>query len=128
MSWCLFFIKLTARAGTLLERDSSTVVSAFCEFSKIFRRTFWRTPLGNPWCFLFFVFFSQINEGFFSVSIWVFFHKHSWFTEQEGISVTPLYHFHPVHRHLHISRAITAEWSPFHIAAGLELWLRSASC
>ena len=119
LSWCLFFIKLMARAGTLLERDSSTVFSAFCEFSKISRRTFWRTALGNPWCFLLFVSFSQINEGFFSVSLWVFFHEHSRFTEQNGISVTPLYHFHSLHRHLHISRVITAEWSSFHIAAEL---------
>ena len=51
-------------------------------------------------------------------SIWVFFHKHSRFTGQqgkgEGIYLTPLYHFHPLHRHLDISRAITAESSPLH--------------
>ena len=28
---------------------------------------------------------------------------------REGISVTPHYHFHPIDRHLDISRAITAE-------------------
>ena len=33
-----------------------------------------------------------------------------------GIYLTPLYHFHPLHRHLDISRAITAESSPLHIA------------
>ena len=32
--------------------------------------------------------------------------------EGEGISLTPHYHFHPLHRHLDISRAITAESSP----------------
>ena len=38
-----------------------------------------------------------------------------------GISLTPHYHFHPLHRHLDIRRAITAESSPLHIAsAGLE--------
>ena len=41
----------------------------------------------------------------------VFFHEHSRITGQQGkgkgFSVTPLYHFHPLHRHLDISRAIT---------------------
>ena len=54
------------------------------------------------------------------IPIWVFFHKHSWFTEQQGkgeaIFLTPLYHFHPLHRHLDISRVVTAESSPLHIA------------
>ena len=31
--------------------------------------------------------------------------------------LTPLYHFHPLHRYLDISRAITAESSPLHIAS-----------
>ena len=51
-------------------------------------------------------------------SIWVFFHEHSRFTgnqgKEEGISLTPFYHFHPLHRHLDISRVITAENSPLH--------------
>ena len=53
--------------------------------------------------------------------IWIFFHEHSRFTGQqgkgEGIYLTPLYHFHPPHRHLGISRAITADSSPLHIAS-----------
>ena len=57
---------------------------------------------------------------FFFFSIWVFFHEHSRFTGQqrkgEGIYLTLLYHFHPLHRHLDISRVITAESSPLHIA------------
>ena len=56
----------------------------------------------------------------FFFSVWVFFHEHSQFTGQqgkgEGIYLTPLYRFHPLHRHLDISRAITAESSPLHIA------------
>ena len=39
-------------------------------------------------------------------SIWVFFHEHSRFSGQqrkgEGISLIPLYHFHPLHRRLDI--------------------------
>ena len=52
---------------------------------------------------------------FFFFSIWVFFHEHSRFTGQqgkgEGIYLTPLYHFHQLHGHLGISRAITARKS-----------------
>ena len=61
-----------------------------------------------------------LHDNFFFFSIWVFFHEHSRFTGQqgkgEGIFLTPLYHFHPLHRHLDISRAITAGSSPLHIA------------
>ena len=58
---------------------------------------------------------------FIVFSIWVFFHKHSRFSREKrrGICLTPLYHFHPLHRHLEISRGITAESSPLH-TAGLE--------
>ena len=54
-------------------------------------------------------------------SIWVFFHEHSRFRGQqekgETIFLTPLYHFHPFHRHLDIGCAITAESSLLHIAS-----------
>ena len=71
----------------------------------------------------------------FFFSMWVFFHEHSRFTGQhgkgEGIYLTPLYHFHPLPRHLDISQAITAESSPLHIASSRtrtgNLWLPSAS-
>ena len=58
-------------------------------------------------------------------SIWVFFHKHSRITglqgKEEGISLFPQYHFHPLHRQLDISRATTAESSPCtYPAAGLK--------
>ena len=61
----------------------------------------------------------QASDGFFFFFyIWVFFHEHSRFTGQQGkgevIYLTPLCHFHPLHRHLDISRAITAESSPLH--------------
>ena len=48
----------------------------------------------------------------------IFFHECSRFTglqrKGETISLTSLYHFHSIHRH--ISRSITAECSPLHIA------------
>ena len=54
-------------------------------------------------------------------SLLVFFYKQSRITGQqgkgEGISLTPHCHFHPLHRHLDISREITAESSPLHIAS-----------
>ena len=63
------------------------------------------------------------KTSFFSV--WVFFHEHSLFTGQQGggggYFFNPLYHFHLLHRHFDISRVITAESSPLHVAAGLEL-------
>ena len=44
-----------------------------------------------------------------------FFHEHSRFTGHQGKgkadSLNPLYHFYPLHRHLDISRTITAESS-----------------
>ena len=52
--------------------------------------------------------------------MWAFFHEHSRITglqgKGEGISLTPHYHFHSLHGHLDISRAIAAKSSPLHIA------------
>ena len=62
----------------------------------------------------------------FVFSIWVFFHNHSRITrlqEKGGISLTPHYHFHPLHRHLDISQAITAGRSPLRI--GSSSWTRT---
>ena len=54
-------------------------------------------------------------------SIWFFFHEYSRITglqgKGEGISLTPHYYFHPLHTHLDISRAITAESRPLQIAS-----------
>ena len=64
---------------------------------------------------------STRSEDLFFFSIWVFYHDHSRITgpqgKGEGISLTPHYHFHPLHRHLDISRVITAESSPLHVAS-----------
>ena len=53
------------------------------------------------------------------VSVGVFFHDHSRITgllgKEEGISLTPYYHFHPLHRQLDINRAVTAGGSLLHI-------------
>ena len=54
-------------------------------------------------------------------STWVFFHENSWIAgmqgKRKGISLTTHYYFHPLHRHLDISRAITADGSPLRIAS-----------
>ena len=89
--------------------------------------------LGN-FRIIFVSYFRQVYNFFF-FSIRVFFHEHSRITglqgKGEGISFTPLYHFHPLHRHLDISRAITAESSPLHKASSRtrtgNLWSPSAS-
>ena len=50
-----------------------------------------------------------------------FFHKHWWFTGQQGkgetTSLTPLYHFYLLHRHSDISWVITAESLHLHITS-----------
>ena len=68
-------------------------------------------------------------------SFWFFFHEHSEFTGQQGkgeaISLSTLYHFHPLHRHLDISWAVNAENSALHIGSSRagtgNLWFPSAS-
>ena len=61
-------------------------------------------------------------------SIWVFFHGYSGCTGQqgkeEGIYVTPFYHFHLLHRQLDIIQTITAKSSPLHIASS---WTRTGN-
>ena len=60
--------------------------------------------------------FLEKNEFFFYL---VFFHEYSRFTGQQGkveaISLTP--NLFPLHRHLYISRVITAENLPLHITS-----------
>ena len=72
---------------------------------------------GNQTLLVFFFIFLSL----FFFSIWVFFHEHSRITglqwKGEGISLTPNYHFHPLHRHLGIGRAITARSSALRIAS-----------
>ena len=71
----------------------------------------------------------------FLFSIEVFFHEHSRITglkwKGEDVSLTPHYHFHPLYRHLDISRAVTAESSPLHIGSSRTRtgnpWFPSAS-
>ena len=77
----------------------------------------------------------RARRNIYIFSIWILFHEHSQFTGQqekgEAISLTSLYHFHPLHRHLDISRAITAGSSPLHLASSRirtgKLWFPSAS-
>ena len=79
-------------------------------------------------------FSTKFSHHEFFFSIWVLSHEHSRITglqrKGEGIPLTPHYHFHPLYRHLDISRAITAESSPLHIASSRtrtgNLWFSSA--
>ena len=64
-----------------------------------------------------FVFFFCIFLFCFIFSVCVFLYEHSQFTNSRGRGgcfLSPLYHFHPPHRHYHINRDITAESSPQH--------------
>ena len=82
--------------------------------------------------FLLFIFFYL---GFLPWKVCTYVHFHAHITRQQGkgeaISLTPLSHFHPVYRHLNISREITVEGSPLHIAHSQtwtgNLWFLSAS-
>ena len=85
--------------------------------------------LDSRYCHSFF----EVCDFFF---IWVFFHDYSRTTGLQGrgesISLTPHYHIHPLHRHLDISRLITADSSSLHIGSSRtrtgNLWFPRASC
>ena len=64
---------------------------------------------------------AAISIHIYFFSIWFFSWNHSQITglqeKEEGISITPYYHSHSLHRHLDINRAITTESSPLHIGS-----------
>ena len=69
-----------------------------------------------------------IYLGFLSQTIMI----HTTAEKEEAIYLTPFYHFHPLHRHLNITRATTAESLPLCIAStGTQsgnLWFLSKCC
>ena len=105
-------------------KDNFYAVGIYFYFCKSFKNFHREKALSNK---------VQTHMHFFS--IWVFFYEHSRITglqvKGEGISLTPQYHFHPLHKHLDISQAITAESSPLHLASSRtwvgKLWFPSAS-
>ena len=109
-------------------KRSLKLKSAFASLSKFFTRAscgIWVTGLNSDGKII----------GCFFFSIWVFFHEHSRVTGLQGmgedISLTPHCHFHPLCSHLDISRTITTDSSPLHIASSWtrigNLWFTSAS-
>ena len=68
---------------------------------------------------------------FFFFFIWVFFHNHPRITglqgREEGISLIPHYHFHPLHRHLDFSRVIIAESSPLYTYVWNRKWRHNSN-
>ena len=91
----------------------------YLSFLNIFRFQVFNRRKTSRWSKWFEVFGIKCKMIFFS--IWIFFHEHSQFTGQlgkaEAISLTPHYHFQPLHRHLDISQVITVEISPLLIAS-----------
>ena len=82
----------------------------------------------------------QVVKNLIGATIYIFFYlgflsqpftNHRTTGEGETISLTPHYHFHPLHRHLDIGRAITVESSPLHISSSRtrtrNLWFSSVS-
>ena len=117
LTGCLYFVRYWA----IFQHNSRMVVfSARCFFMVAFQDfvlkkfTCWTFPLIFRPKFLY-------DCYYYYFSIWVFFHNHSRITglqgKGEGISLTPHYRFHPLHRHLDISRTITAESSLLHIGS-----------
>ena len=111
-------VKHSACTSKFLEKTLQNKVVHFSKLSVFSRKYLIAMKDFSCVCGKFWVFFS----------IWVFFHKHSRFTGQQGkgetISLTPLYHFHPRHRHFDISREITVESSPLHITRS---WTRTGN-
>ena len=64
-----------------------------------------------------YIYFFYLGFGFTFANI----HNSQDSRVRERVSLYPLYHYHPLHRHLDISRAITAESSPLHIASSRTL-------
>ena len=92
-----------------LGNSDDTVISDSIDFSSNSKR--WCLfSLHSLWqfsrCFVFYL-------GF----LWRTFTIHRQQGKGEGIFLTPLYHFQPLHRHLDISQAITTESSPLHRAS-----------
>ena len=117
MTGCLYFVRYWA----IFQHNSRMVVfSARCFFMVAFQDfvlkkfTCWTFPLIFRPKFLY-------DCYYYYFSICVFFHNHSRIAglqgKGEGISLTPHYRFHPLHRHLDISRTITAESSLLHIGS-----------
>ena len=85
-----------------------------------------------------YILFLVINLVIFCllISIWVFLYWHSRFTGQQGkgeaISLTTLYHFHPLHRHFNMMRVLTRGNSPLSITSSRtrigNLCFPSTSC
>ena len=104
----LFLMKYINCLISLVLRSRCLVGNAFKSFLALHYQFNWNQLL--------------VQHSYFSC-IWVFFHVYSQFTGQQGkveaIYLTSLYHFHPLHRHLDINRAIIAKSSPLHIANSL---------
>ena len=112
--FCVFFLNpdlIPELKPNLLLCNMVTIMITMRIVGKAYGNAWWPKDVRNHhyWSYFF--------------SIWISFHEHSRFIGQQGngeaISVTPLYHFHSLHRHLghlEIILAITTEILPLHIA------------
>ena len=161
LSFFLFFEHNKVRKNNLLQKFTKFASAGSMVFCKIYREwgkkfMLWRTVV---WfclinkleqnvtakvpimCLLSYTLFTGTCFAPLKLSMylffpsWVYFHDYSRITGLQGkgedISLTPHYHFHTLHRHLDISRVITTENSPLHIASSRtrigNLWFPSAS-
>ena len=116
------FWRIAIVTGVLPSRDSETKRSGSENYKdQCNLQTSSKSTLSN-WIYIFFLFgfsFTHIHDSQINRRM------------GKGVYLIPLYHFHPLHRHLDISRMIVAGSSPLHIASSRtrtgNLWFPSAS-
>ena len=77
----------------------------------------------NDCSFLALPFQTTANANFFSNWVFLLYDIRDYqdSRERRSLYLIPLYHIHPLHEHLHLSRAITAESSHLNMASGQTL-------
>ena len=116
---CYFLSIIVLRSGRFLLYVTASGKYSILDVLILFSNSFLGIVIAQLICIV-------VSAFFFVFFIWVFLHDHLRITELqgkgEGISLTRHYHFHPLHRHLDIIRAITAGSSLLHTGstAGLE--------
>ena len=104
--------KLTSAHSWQLESNMKSLVQALQNL--LFLRLYWQLLF------------------YFVFSFYLSFISRTFRGRRRAFLLTHHYQFHPLHRHLHISRTITAESSPLHIASSRtqtgNLWFPSTRC
>ena len=130
--WCLFLqeslehenFDLHSFTICVLDKQFKQTFCSFISFIYLFQSlTDFSETFCSPLIYFLFIYLGLLSGPFTN---------HRTAGEEEGISLTPHYHFHPLHRHLDISLSFTAESSPLYVGSSWNqtgnLWPTSASC